>query len=69
MRMHRVNVAVTIVIVVEVFVFSRGSGRASGSLRGGGHQISFCKTEVNKESDDGIENIFEMEYTCKQCLH
>ena len=26
---------------------------------GGGHQMSFCKTEVSKESDDGIESIYQ----------
>ena len=27
--------------------------------RGGGHQMSFCKTEVNRESDDWIESIYQ----------
>ena len=38
--------------------FFRGRGRTDCAPRGGGHQMSFCKTEVNKESPDGIENIY-----------
>ena len=26
---------------------------------GAGHQMSFCKTEMNRESDDGIESIYQ----------
>ena len=37
--------------------YFRGRGRTDGALRGGGHQISFCKLGVNKKSDDGIESI------------
>ena len=39
--------------------FFLGRGKTDGAPRGGGHQISFCKTEVNRESDDGIESIYQ----------
>ena len=39
-------------------VFFRGRRKADGAPRGAGHQMSFCKTEVNKESHDGIESIY-----------
>ena len=39
--------------------FFRGRGKTDGALRGGGHQMSFCKTEDSKESDDGIESIYQ----------
>ena len=42
----------------RVFFF-RGRGRTDGAPRGGGHQMSFCKTEVSKESHDGIESIYQ----------
>ena len=32
-------------------------GKTDGAPRGGGHQMSFCKTEVSKGSQDGIESI------------
>ena len=32
--------------------FFRGRGRTDGAPSGGVHQMSFCKTEVNKESHD-----------------
>ena len=34
--------------------FFRGRGKTDGAPRGGGHHMSFCKTEVSKESQDGI---------------
>ena len=37
--------------------FFRGHGKTDGAPRDGGHQMSFCKTEVNKESHDGFERI------------
>ena len=37
----------------------RGRGKTDGAPRGDGHQMSFCKTEVSKESQDGIENIYQ----------
>ena len=37
----------------------RGRGRTDGAPCCGGHQMSFCKTEVNKESQDGIESIYQ----------
>ena len=40
-------------------VFFRGRGRTDGALRGGGYQMSFSKTEVNKESHDGIGSIYQ----------
>ena len=39
--------------------FFRGRGKTDGAPRGGVHQMSFCKTEVNRESDDGIESIYQ----------
>ena len=39
--------------------YFRGRGKTDGAPRGGGHQMSFCKTEVSKESDDGIESIYQ----------
>ena len=39
--------------------YFRGRGKTDGAPRGGGHQMSFCKTEVNRESDDGIERIYQ----------
>ena len=39
--------------------FFRGRGRTDGAPRGGGHQMSFCKTEVSKESHDGFESIYQ----------
>ena len=39
--------------------FFRGRGKTDGAPRGGGHQMRFCKTEVNRESDDGIESIYQ----------
>ena len=39
--------------------FFRGRGKTDGAPRGGGHQMSFCKTEVSRESDDGIESIYQ----------
>ena len=39
--------------------FFRGRGKTDGAPRGGGHQMSFCKTKVNRESDDGIESIYQ----------
>ena len=47
---------VMVLHMVAVEFFFRGRGRTDGAPRGGGHQISFCKTEVNKESQDGIES-------------
>ena len=38
--------------------YFRGRGKTDGAPRGGGHQMSFCKTEVN-ESHDGIESIYQ----------
>ena len=39
--------------------FFRGRGKTDGAPRGGGHQMSFCKTEVIKESQDGIDSIYQ----------
>ena len=39
--------------------YFRGRGKTDGVPRGSGHQMSFCKTEVNRESDDGIESIYQ----------
>ena len=40
-------------------VFFRGRGKTDGAPRGGRHQMSFCKTEFSKESQDGIESIYQ----------
>ena len=39
--------------------FTRGRGKSEGTSRGAGHQMSFCKTEINRESDDGIASIYQ----------
>ena len=39
--------------------YFRGRGKTDGAPRGGGHQMSFCKTKVSRESDDGIESIYQ----------
>ena len=39
--------------------YFRVRGKTDGAPRGGGHQMSFCKTEVNRETDDGIESIYQ----------
>ena len=39
--------------------YFRGRGKTDGAPRGGGHQMSFCITEVSRESDDGIESIYQ----------
>ena len=39
--------------------YFRGRGKTDGAPRGGGHHMSFCKTEVSKEFDNGIESIFQ----------
>ena len=39
--------------------YFRGSGKTDGAPRGGGHQMSFCKPEVNRDIDDGIESIYQ----------
>ena len=52
-------VEVMVIHVVAVEFFFRGRGKTEGAPRGGGHEMSFCKTEVNKESQDGIEDIYQ----------
>ena len=39
--------------------FTRVRGKSDGTSRGAGHQMSFCKTEINRESDDGIGSIYQ----------
>ena len=39
--------------------FTRGGGKSEGTSRGAGHQMSFCKTEINRESNDGIGSIYQ----------
>ena len=39
--------------------YFRGRSKTDGAPRGGGHQMSFCNTEVNRESDDGIGSIYQ----------
>ena len=56
-KANPVEIVVIHVVEVEVFFF-HGRGKTDGASRGGGHQFSFCKKEVNKESQDGIESIY-----------
>ena len=39
--------------------FTRGRGKSDETSRGDGHQMSFCKTEINRDSDDGIGSIYQ----------
>ena len=52
-------VEVVVIHVVAVEVFFRDRGKTDGATRCGRHQMNFCKTEVNKESHDGIESIYQ----------
>ena len=33
--------------------------KSDGTSRGAGHQMTFCKTEVKRESDDGIGSMYQ----------
>ena len=37
--------------------FPRGRGRGGNPPRGGGHQVNFCKTQIEERSENGIQNI------------
>ena len=37
--------------------FPHGRGRGGNPPRGGGHQVNFCKTQIEERSENGIENI------------
>ena len=37
--------------------FPRGRSRGGSPPRGGGHQVNFCKTQIEERSENGIENI------------
>ena len=39
--------------------FTRGCGKSDATSRGAGHQMSFCKKEINRESDEGIGSIYQ----------
>ena len=39
--------------------FPRGRGRGGNPPRGGGHQVNFCKTQIEERSENGIENIYQ----------
>ena len=39
--------------------FTRAHRKSDGTSRGAGHQMSFCKTEINRKSDDGIGSIYQ----------
>ena len=39
--------------------FTRGRGKSDGTSHGAGHQMSFWKTEINRESDDRIGSIYQ----------
>ena len=37
----------------------RGRGRGGNPPRGGGHQVNFCKTQIEERSESEIENIYQ----------
>ena len=37
--------------------FPRRRGRGGNPPRGGGHQVNFCKTQIEERSENGIQNI------------
>lgn len=37
----------------------RGRGKTNEASRGEGHQVSFCKTEVNNKMNDGVESVYQ----------
>ena len=37
--------------------FPRGRGSGGNPPRGGGHQVNFCKTQIEERSENGNENI------------
>ena len=39
--------------------FPRGRGRGGNPPRGGGHQVNFCKTQIEERSENRIENIYQ----------
>ena len=39
--------------------FPHGRGRGGNPTRGGGHQVNFCKTQIEERSENGIENIYQ----------
>ena len=39
--------------------FPRGRGRGGNPPHGGGHQVDFCKTQIEERSENGIENIYQ----------
>ena len=43
--------------MVAVEIFPCGPGRGGNPPRGGRHQVNFCKTQIEKRSENGIENI------------
>ena len=45
------------IVIVAVEIFPRGRGRGGKPPRGGGHQVNFCKTQIEERSENGIENI------------
>ena len=40
--------------MIAIEFFFRGRGRSDGAPRGGGHQMSFCKTEVSKKGSKAL---------------
>ena len=39
--------------------FPCGRGRGGNPPRGGGHQMNFCKTQIEERSENGIEKIYQ----------
>ena len=39
--------------------FPHGRGRGGNPPRSGGHQVNFCKTQIEERSESGIENIYQ----------
>ena len=39
--------------------FPPGRSRGGNPPRGGGHQVNFCKTQIEERSENGIENIYQ----------
>ena len=46
LSLKKANPVEVVVIYVVAVEFFRGRGKTDGAPRGGGHQMSFCKTEV-----------------------
>ena len=45
--------------MVALEIFPVDEGRGGNPPRGGGHQVNFCKTQIEERSENGIENIYQ----------